>query len=454
MEDPSDASIRRRQLMQALGLAGATGLAGCSVNLGGSETETGGGGDGNGDSNDGSGTKMASSATGWAWNIAAKSLVIAAKRYNKEKDGDVTIKELGGDTWEQRFQTAITSGSGAPDFSAVQNYDVTAFGSKNGLLDLTDRIDEAGIRGDIVDGKWQTVKVDGKDYALPWDIGPTGVYYKRDQYEDAGIDPTSIETWDEFVEAGKNLPDGVSMMNLPTQEMPQLWRMLYRQLGGQAFTKNGAVNIHSEKSVRVAQLLMDMQEAGITKRVEMWSGGWFTSFSEGSLASLPSAAWMDGTLRSELPDTAGNWGVYELPAFEKGGTRASNRGGSNMSIPAQISDDAVVERSWDYLVYAMTTPDVQNEILQEYGIFPSLTTAYEADIYDEKLDFYDGQPVFRLFADVATEIEPYRYTTDTPEVQDALNTELGRMLDGKKSPKQAVTDAAKTVTNRTDRDMA
>ncbi|MFC7190166.1 hypothetical protein ACFQL7_10080 [Halocatena marina] len=163
---------------------------------------------------------------------------------------------------------------------------------------------------------------------------------------------------------------------------------------------------------------------------------------------------MDGTLRAELPDTAGNWGVYKLPAFEKGGTRASNRGGSNMAIPAQIDNTGVVERAWDFIEYSMTTPKVQNMMLEEYGLFPSLTTAYDADIYDEKLDFYDGQPIFRLFADVATKIEPYRYTIDTPEVQDALNTELGRMLDGKKSPKQAVQKAAKTVADRTGRKVA
>ncbi|WP_309473057.1 ABC transporter substrate-binding protein [Halopelagius longus] len=425
-------------------------MAGC-VSTGGSD------GGGNGGSNTGTGgestASMASSANGWAWNIAARALASAAESYNEEKDADVSVEEMGGTTWEQRFQTAITSGKGAPDFSSIQNYDVTAYGSKNGLMDLTDRIDEAGVREDIVEGKWQTVSVDGKDYALPWDIGPTGVFYKRDRYEEAGIDPKSIETWDDFIEAGKQLPDDVAMVNIPTQAVPQMWRMLFRQLGGQPFTEDGAVSINSEESVRAAQLIKDMHDAGITKRIEMWSGGWFTAFSEGTLASIPTAAWMDGTLRAELPDTAGNWGVYKLPAFEKGGTRASNRGGSNMAIPSQIDDEGTVERAWDFIEYAMTTPDVQNMMLEEYGLFPSLTSAYESDIYDEELDFYGGQAVFRLFAEVATEIEPYRYTVDTPEVIDAINTEIGNMLDGK-SPEKAMQSAAETVASRTDRDVA
>ncbi|GAA0682977.1 extracellular solute-binding protein [Natronoarchaeum mannanilyticum] len=432
MKDPADPSLRRRQVIQALGLAGAGSLAGC---IGGSS----GGGD--------------SEIEGWAWNVAAKALSDAADTYNEENDTNIAVDELGRNTHEQRLQTAITSGTGAPEFTAVQNYDVTSYGSKNGLTDLSDRIDDS-VRDDIIDGKWETVNVDGADMAFPWDIGPTGIFYKRDRYDEAGIDPDSIETWDDFIEAGKQLPDDVAMVNIPKEEISQLWRMLFRQLGGQSFTEDGAVNIHSEESVRVAQLLMDMKDAGITQRIGLWSGGWFTSFAEGTIASLPSAAWMDGTLRAELSDTAGNWGVYKLPAFEPGGNRASNRGGSNMAIPAQISDEEVVDTTYDYIEYAMTTPEIQNMMLEEYGLFPSLTTAYDADIYDEELDFYDGQPVFRLFAEVAQEIEPYSYTTDTPEVNNAITTELGRMLEGNKSPEQAVQDAAETVADRSDRDLA
>lgn len=444
MTRSSDPKNRRRQLLRMFGITGITGLAGCiSFGGGGSSNSS------NGESN----AEMAQSATGWGWNVAARSLQNAAETYNQENDADITVEELGEDSWEQRFQTAITSGSGAPDFSVVQNYDVTNYASINGLTDLTDRIDEAGVREDITEGKWQAVNYEGTDYAIPWDIGPTGIFYKRDRYEDANINIDDIETWDDFIEAGQQLPDGVSMINLPPQEMGQTWRMFYRQLGGQPFTEDGAVNINSEDSLRVAQLIQDMNDAGITSRIEMWSGGWFTAFAEGTLASLASAAWMDGTLREELPDTAGNWGVYKFPAFEQGGSRASNRGGSNIAIPSQIEDN-IVNRAFDYGLWAMTTPEVQNTMLEDYGLFPSLTTAYEADLYDEELDFYNGQPAFRLFAEVAVEIEPYRYTPDTPEVQEAIGTELGRMVDGGKSPEDAIQDAAETVADRTDRELA
>lgn len=456
-------SAYRRQLLRSLGIAGAAGLAGC-VSTGGDDDGNGGNGNGNGNGGNGNGNggngngssdvEMADSAEGWGWNIAAQSLQLVAETYNEENDASVEVEELGGDAWEQRFQTAITSGEGAPDFSVVQNYDVTNYADIGGLRDLTDRIEEAGIEDEIVEGKWETVTHDGAYYAIPWDIGPTGVFYKRDRYDDAGINPDDLETWDDFIEAGQELPDDVAMINLPPQDMSTMWRMLFRQLGGQPVTEDGAVNIHSEESVRVAELIKEMNDAGITTRVETWSGGWFTAFGEGTIASIATAAWMDGTLREELPDTEGNWGVYKLPAFEEGGTRSSNRGGSNMAIPDQIEDDPVVERAFDYCLWAMTDPDAQNAILEEYGIFPSLQTAYDDPLYDEELDFYGGQPVFRLFAEVAEEIEPYRYTVDSPEIMDAIETEFTRLLDDEKSPEEAMQDAAETVADRTDRELA
>ena len=456
MKESSDPTTRRRQLLRTLGLAGAAGLAGCSVNTGdGGDGDSDGGDGGSDGGSDGESTpQMAQSANGWGWNIAARALQGAAETYNEEMDADVSVEEMGGDSWEQRFQTAITSGEGAPDFSVVQNYDVTNYASVGGLLDLTDRIEETDMEDDIVEGKWQTVNYDGGYHAIPWDIGPTGVFYKRDRYEDAGIDVDDIETWDDFIEAGQQMPDDVSIINLPPGDIDQMYRMLLRQRGGQAFTDDGAVAVASEDSIAVAQLIQDFQDAGITTRIETWSGGWFTAFAEGTLASVATAAWMDGTLRAELPDTAGNWGVYKLPAFEEGGTRASNRGGSNMAIPSQIDDEGTINRAFDYCAWAMSNEEVQNTMLEEFGLFPSLTTAYDAEIYDEELDFYGGQAIFSLFAEVAEQIEPYNYTTDTPEVQDAVQTELGNMLDGDKGPEQAMQDAAETVADRTGRDLA
>ena len=42
---------------------------------------------------------------------------------------------------------------------------------------------------------------DGTFYALPLDIQVTGVLYNKDVLDKVGVDPNSLNTWDEFNDA-------------------------------------------------------------------------------------------------------------------------------------------------------------------------------------------------------------------------------------------------------------
>jgi len=45
---------------------------------------------------------------------------------------------------------------------------------------------------------------------------------------------------------------------------------------------------------------------------------------------------------------------------------------------------------------------------------PALETVYDEPVFDEELDFYDGQAARALFAEVAQESPGYQFTADTP----------------------------------------
>ncbi len=399
---------------------------------------------------------MADAVTGWAWDVAAKSLDLVDGPYEKRADGavDVTIREMGHDALVDKFKSTLLSGSGAPDFVILESVEAQTFVGIRSLRDVSDRIEAGGLRPEFVSGKWEALSDgEGGVYAVPWDIGPVGVFYRRDVYEEHGIDPSGIDTWKRYIEAGKKLPEGVFMDNLPPDDLAGVWRYQFRQLGGQPFTPDGEVNVHTEESVRVARNMLAQKEAGIVSNVESWSSSWFSAYGEGTIASLPAGAWMEGTLRDSLPETAGEWGVYAPPAFEPGGNRATNWGGSNLGIPKQI-DAARTARAWDFTTFALTTPEMQNRMYENYGIFPALKSAYDADLYDDEVEFFGGQRVRRLFADLASNIPGYRFTEDTPEVTEAIGTHLQRMLDGKYGPEEAVTRAAEQVASRIGADLA
>ncbi len=73
---------------------------------------------------------------------------------------------------------------------------------------LPDRSDEAGLhrrhQKQFPDFKRTELEVGDAAYAMPWDsVRPW--FYRRDFYKNAGIDPASIKTWDDFIAAGKKI---------------------------------------------------------------------------------------------------------------------------------------------------------------------------------------------------------------------------------------------------------
>lgn len=433
-----DCRTTRRRLLGAGGLAGAAGLSGCL----GFELFDGG------TSVDAPGEIV----TGWAWNEPARALDSTDERYEDQADAtvDVSIEQVDHETLVDDLRSALVAGSGGPDFSILEGIDAPQFVETGGLADLSARTDD-DLQDEFVDGAWETFTSGDAVHALPWDVGPVGVFYRRDVYEEHGIDADSIETWDEFREAGTNLPDGVAMINLPPNDLDGVWRRGFRQLGGRPFTEDGRVDVHSEPSLRVARTIGRLADAGITDDVESWGSDWYDAHEDGSIASLVAGPWMEPILVETMEDTTGEWGVYALPAYEPGGNRATNWGGSGLCIPAHAES---ADQAWDFVQWTLRSPDVQNAMYEEFGLFPALETAYDADYYDEAVEFFGDQRARRVFARLAPDIPGYRYTVDTPVVSREMNSALRGMVAGERSPEEAVQRAAERIAEETDRELA
>lgn len=437
----SNHRLDRRRILQ-LSAAGLAGLAGCGT---GSQSGTENGGSSSGE--------MASKATAWGWDVAAKALDIVDEPYEDAHGGDITVEQFGRSNMKDKFKSRILSGSGAPAMAMMESVDAAAWVDTGGLRDVSGWIEDAGIKSDFVSGKWGPLTKDGSTYALPWDVGPVAAFYRNDVAQDHGLDMDGIETWDQFIAEGEKLPDDIAMLNLPPNDYDGIWRMMFRQLGGLPFTDSGAVNINSEKSVRVATQMKEAHDAGITSSVASWSSEWFSRAGNGSIVSILSGAWLEGTLKAELGDTSGNWRVMRPPAYDSGGNRATNWGGSNLVIANQVSD-AKARRAWDYMKFALGTKEQQVAMYKAYGLFPAYKPAYQSSAFDQGSEFLGGQAAGRMFAEIAPNIPTYNYTTDTPEITKAMNSELGRMISGDLSPQEAVDRAAQQVANRTNRDLA
>ncbi|MBU2957793.1 ABC transporter substrate-binding protein [Paracoccus sp. 1_MG-2023] len=74
------------------------------------------------------------------------------------------------------------------------------FVEANQFMDVSDVWAENGLEESLHSAA-SSMTIDGKQWGVPYTYYQWGIYYNRDAYAQAGVDPESIETWDDFIAA-------------------------------------------------------------------------------------------------------------------------------------------------------------------------------------------------------------------------------------------------------------
>jgi multiple sugar transport system substrate-binding protein len=90
--------------------------------------------------------------------------------------------------------------------------------------------------------------------------------------------------------------------------------------------------------------------------------------------------------------------VTKLP-----GNTLAALGGTYLSIPENVPDDQKAA-AWEVIKYLCTSPNAQLTTFETIDAFPALTTVFNDPIMDEEVEFFGGQKVRQIFADVANNI--------------------------------------------------
>ncbi|HQM34168.1 MAG TPA: extracellular solute-binding protein, partial [Candidatus Hydrogenedentes bacterium] len=141
----------------------------------------------------------------WSWNIAAGSLMALVPEFERQHPGIEIRIDMTGAQMQSRFLLSLIAGVGAPGISQLQLVDAPKFAPSGALMDLTDRA--APYANAFSPSFWENCLHEGRVYAIPWDMGPCAVFYKRDLFARYGIEPESIETWADYVAAGKRMAE-------------------------------------------------------------------------------------------------------------------------------------------------------------------------------------------------------------------------------------------------------
>ncbi|WP_227394466.1 ABC transporter substrate-binding protein [Jeotgalibacillus aurantiacus] len=426
----------------ATGLVAASAmmLAGCSGTDGG-----------NGSSGDGEGGKT--TLTAWAWNVNVGALNDAMEMYQEENPNvEIQVEDLGRLDVYDKLSTGLAAGGvGLPDIVLVEDDRIGGYATAfpEGFVNLSDMgfDDNADLFPSF---KQELAQVDGSYYAMPFDAGPGGMFYRRGLFEQAGVNADEIETWDDFLEAGKKIKEETGAFAMPLDKFKDdpTFRMMLNQLGTYYFDENGNIDLTSDEAVMAMEKLIEFEEAELIKEVDGWNGV-VSATVDNSVAAIPFGAWYYGTIIDQAADSSGDWGVFLLPAFEEGGNRASNLGGSSWMIPAGGENE---EAAYEFLEYFSTTPEVQLVAMQDYGLFPSLNSTYEEELFTSEDEFFGGQKIWELFANQMADVETPYYTEDYALGLDEAIKAQADAFNGM-DPAEALKAAAERLAERTDREI-
>ena len=347
--------------------------------------------------------------------------------------------------------TALSTSVQMPDLMALEVGYVGRFAQGAGLEDLS----QPPFNAQALTARWVGYAADqgrdarGRILAIPTDIGPGTLLYRRDLLSRAGLDEAALTTsWSAYVEAGRRIKASTGAYLLAhAREMKDILIRIGVQSGqGLYFDAQSKVLVDSPRFRRAFELAREVRTARLDARVSAWTNEWSTGLRRGALATQMTGAWLAGHLNNWLaPDTRGLWRAAPLPE----GAFAAY-GGTFLALPRR----ATTERkalAWDLIRLLTLERQAQLDAFKSQDAFPALLAAHDDPFFDEPIGFLGGQPARRLWRDTARRITAVRVHKQDAFADEVINTELDKVLDRGKDIATALGDAAYLLARRAHR---
>jgi multiple sugar transport system substrate-binding protein len=422
----------------AFALVGA--LAACTAGGGGDNADGGGNDDAN--CTNSIPKEDLPVVTMWAWYPNMELVVDNFNEQNDEVQVCWTNAGAGGDAYD-KFQTAISAGSGAPDVMMVEADRIATFQAQDALVELND-LGYEDVKDNFSEGAWKDVSVGDGIYGAPVDGGPMGMIYRTDIFDQYGITPPT--TWAELETAAQKVKDagGPVFASFAANQPAEVTALMY-QNGAQPFEYDPAnegeigIELNSPEIKEVLDYWAGLVEKGLVGTEDQFTPEYIAGVINGDYATYLSAAWAPGYLQGagvgEGAD-AGVWATAPMPQWDPSNPIAINWGGSAMAVSSQASDpDLAAQVAFGvYADQASLDDGWQNQI-----IFPLNVNVLDSpEFQDYEVPFFGGQQANKeVYVPAANAYEGMTYTPIGQYYYSQLTEQIARINEGSATGSEA-----------------
>jgi multiple sugar transport system substrate-binding protein len=287
--------------------------------------------------------------------VRMKALI---EKFNAENAGKIEIQATTLE-WGTPFYTKVQTSAAIGEGPDVMTYHLSRLPlgvSSGALSEITaDEISAAGLSAaDYADSNWKAAQVDGKQYAIPFDIHSIILYYNKDMLKAAGLLgddglPKGLDGVDNFKAALQKLKDGGAEygVSIHSAAGDSQWRIFYSLLGqqdGQFLDADGNFlsGDNLDKAVKATSVVADWVKDGLAPGATEYPAS-IALFTGGKAAMHINGVWEVPTMtdlkaKGELFD----WGAVALPTFfDHPATWADSHA---FAIPNRVGNEVSAEK--------------------------------------------------------------------------------------------------------------
>lgn len=361
--------------------------------------------------------------------------------YQQTAGQSVGVKLIGVQALNVRLTSIFDNGGANTEVPDLVEIEISSVGrffrppiDQVGFLPLNDRLAASGWDKRLLASRLAPWSKQGVIFGVPKDVHPVSLVYRKDLFEQAGVDLPAAKTWPEFQAAclefqsywlANGLPHRRAI-ELPAASADFLVVMLLQRHINLLDTDN-TQHLTDDRVADTVEFYARCVAGGRSIGGDPSPGAnlWVRDLTDGDLCSIFAPDWRTSYLIRTAPDLAGKLAMMPLPRFDPADAPTATWGGTMMAIPKQARDP---EKSWKLLQHLSLSPASMNARLQYSTILPPVIEAWDDPRWHRPDAMFSGQRIGELYIALAKQL-PERYVTPfTTVATQALTVVLNRAV--------------------------
>jgi multiple sugar transport system substrate-binding protein len=376
-----------------------------------------------------------------------RGIKLAIPLYKKlHPDVEIKLTSLGIADHHTSMITALGAGSKMADVVAIDVDFIAKFAESGGFEDLAKSPYGALLHRDKIARFAYPLAFSSKGVmaAMPVDIGPGALFYRKDLLEKIGVSEAELtESWESYIAVGKKLKKATGAWLLASAGDIKniVIRSNLKDGEGIYFNAEGKPVVTSPRFKRAFELAKMARDAGIDAKVTPWTNEWSEGFRSDRIASQMMGAWLAGHLNNWIaPKAVGKWRSTQLP-----GGAYSSWGGSYYGIPKNAKNKAA---AWEFIKFLTINREMQILSFRSFDAFPSLIEAQNDEFIDQPITYLGGQKARQQWKLAASKIAAISVDKYDRVAQEVVDAELEMVLELNKDINAALASAQARLMRR------